>query len=81
MIDVPNSEQQMRLIDAAFGHVCSAICDISMHVRTQAATLLGGLTAVGREFLRQTLDKKLMSNLRRKKSLHERYTELFTSGE
>lgn len=28
-----------------------------------------------------TPDKKLMSNLRKEKNLHERYTELFQSGE
>lgn len=78
---MPESDSQMRLIDAAFGNICSAICDLSMQVRTQAAGLLGGMTAVSHEFLHQTLDKKLMSNLRRKKSLHERYTELFQSGE
>lgn len=81
MVDVPDSDSKLRLIDAAFGHICSAICDLSMQVRTQAASLLGGMTAVSNEFLHQTLDKKLMSNLRRKKSLHERYTELFQSGE
>lgn len=81
MIAVPDSDSQLRLIDAAFGNVCSAICDLSMQVRTQAASILGGMTAVGSEFLHQTLDKKLMSNLRRKKSLHERYSELFQSGE
>lgn len=81
MIAIPDSDSKLRLTDAAFGNVCSAICDLSMQVRTQAATLLGGMTTVGSEFLHQTLDKKLMSNLRRKKSLHERYTELFQSGE
>uniref|UniRef100_A0A7G3B2J9 Integrator complex subunit 4 n=1 Tax=Lutzomyia longipalpis TaxID=7200 RepID=A0A7G3B2J9_LUTLO len=81
MILVPDSDMEMRLVDAAFGKVCSAMCDLSMQVRTQAAELLGGMTAVGSEFLNQTLDKKLMSNLRRKKSLHERNLENFTSGE
>lgn len=81
MIDVPGSMSKMRLIDAAFGHICSAICDLSMQVRIHAASLLGRLTDVSNEFLNQTLDKKLMSNLRRKKSLHERYNELYQSGE
>lgn len=81
MIAVSDSDSELRLIDAAFGRVCSAICDLSMRVRTQAAELLGGMTQVGNEFLHQTLDKKLMSNLRRKKSFHERSTELFQSGE
>lgn len=81
MIAVPDSDSEVRLVDAAFGNVCSALCDLSMRVRTQAAELLGGMTSVSNEFLHQTLDKKLMSNLRRKKSLHERYTELFQSGD
>ncbi|GAB0097982.1 Integrator complex subunit 4 [Sergentomyia squamirostris] len=81
MIIVPDSDMEMRLVDAAFGKVCSAMCDLSMHVRVQAAELLGGMKAVGSEFLNQTLDKKLMSNLRRKKSLHERNLENFISGE
>lgn len=78
---MPDSDSQLRLVDDAFGNVCSAICDLSMNVRTQAASLLGGMTTVSSIFLLQTLDKKLMSNLRRKKSLHERYNELFQSGE
>ncbi|XP_058825412.1 integrator complex subunit 4 isoform X2 [Topomyia yanbarensis] len=81
LIKVPDSEQEIRLIDDAFGKVCNAICDLSMHIRMQAADLLGGMTMVSDEFLHQTLDKKLMSNMRRKKSLHERSAEHFTSGE
>lgn len=81
MISVPESDMEMKLIDAAFGKICWAICDISMLVRTQAAELLGGMTRVSAEFLNQTLDKKLMSNMRRKKSLHERNMNHFTSGE
>ncbi|XP_058451995.1 integrator complex subunit 4 [Malaya genurostris] len=80
-IKLPESEQNVRLIDDAFGKVCSAISDLSMHIRTQAADLLGGMTMVSDEFLHQTLDKKLMSNMRKKKSLHERSAEHFTSGE
>ncbi|XP_055641997.1 integrator complex subunit 4 [Toxorhynchites rutilus septentrionalis] len=80
-IVVSDSEQEIRLIDDAFGKVCNAICDLSMHIRTLAAELLGGMTMVNDEFLHQTLDKKLMSNMRRKKSLHERNAEHFTSGE
>lgn len=80
-IRVGDSEQEIRLIDDAFGKVCSTLCDLSMHVRTQAAQLLGGMTKVNEEFLHQTLDKKLMSNMRRKKSLHERSYEHYTSGE
>lgn len=64
MVAVSDSDSQLRLIDAAFGNVCSAICDLSMQVRTQAAELLGGMVKVSCEFLHQTLDKKLMSNMR-----------------
>lgn len=81
MIEVTESTSKMRMIDAAFGHICSALCDLSMQVRTHAANILGRLTEVSSEFLNQTLDKKLMSNLRRKKSSHERYAELYQSGE
>jgi integrator complex subunit 4 len=81
LIPIPDSEQELRLIDDAFGKVCSAISDISMQIRQLAAGLLGGMSNVNTEFLHQTLDKKLMSNMRRKKSLHERALENFTSGE
>lgn len=80
-IKLPESEQEIRLIDDAFGKICNALCDLSMHIRTLAAELLGGMTMVSDEFLHQTLDKKLMSNMRKKKSLHERNAEHFTSGE
>lgn len=83
LIAIPDSgtDSEIRLIDAAFSKVCSSICDLSIHVRTQAAELLGGMTKVGSDFLHQTLDKKLMSNMRRKKSLHERAVEHFITGE
>ncbi|EAA01205.5 AGAP001286-PA [Anopheles gambiae str. PEST] len=81
MIKVQDSEQEVRLIDDAFGKVCSAICDLSMNIRTLAAELLGGMTMVSDEFLHQTLDKKLMSNMRKKRSLHERSAAHFASGE
>lgn len=81
-IVLPNSNgEEIRLIDDAFGKVCSEISDLSMNIRQQAAQLLGGMIQVSSEFLLQTLDKKLMSNMRRKKSLHERAFENYTSGE
>lgn len=74
-------DTSLRLIDAAFGKICGTLSDVAMPIRTQAAELLGNMTMVSPEFLHQTLDKKLMSNLRRKKSLHERNSQHFASGE
>lgn len=76
-----DSQTEVRLIDDAFGKICSAISDLSMQIRSFAAELLGGLWQVNSEFLFQTLDKKLMSNMRRKKTSHERALENYTSGE
>ncbi|KMZ08806.1 integrator complex subunit 4 [Drosophila simulans] len=74
-------QEELRMIDAAFSKVCEALCDLSLQIRVLAAELLGGMTAVSREFLHQTLDKKLMSNLRRKRTAHERGARLVASGE
>ncbi|SPP78108.1 integrator complex subunit 4 [Drosophila guanche] len=74
-------QEDIRMIDAAFSKVCEALCDLSLQIRVLAAELLGGMTHVSREFLHQTLDKKLMSNLRRKRTAHERGARLVASGE
>ena len=50
-------------------------------VRCLAAQLIGQMTSVSQTFLEQTLDKKLMSNMRVKKSQHERQAALLSSGE
>lgn len=60
------SVHEIRLIDDAFGKICNGVSDLSMHVRTLAAKLLGSMKLVSPKFLTQTLDKKLMSNMRRK---------------
>ncbi|KAH8416832.1 hypothetical protein KR222_006991 [Zaprionus bogoriensis] len=73
--------EDIRMIDAAFSKVCEALCDLSLQIRVLAAELLGSMSHVGSEFLHQTLDKKLMSNLRRKRNAHERGARLVTSGE
>lgn len=65
-IVVPGSDHEIRLIDDAFGKICNGVTDLSMHVRTLAAKLLGSMKLVSPKFLNQTLDKKLMSNMRRK---------------
>uniref|UniRef100_A0A2L2YE14 Integrator complex subunit 4 n=2 Tax=Parasteatoda tepidariorum TaxID=114398 RepID=A0A2L2YE14_PARTP len=60
-------EEQIRLADDAFAKICTMITDPSTNVRVLAASLLGGFREVSLEFLNQTLDKKLLSTLRKKK--------------
>ncbi|ESO86380.1 hypothetical protein LOTGIDRAFT_220695 [Lottia gigantea] len=73
--------EDLRLIDDGFAKICNMMNDISMKVRAEAASLLGSLHLVSSRFLEQTLDKKLMSNMRRKKSASERAKEHYQSGE
>lgn len=65
---VTGSDHEIRLIDDAFGKICNGVTDLSMNVRQLAAKLLGSMTLVSPKFLCQTLDKKLMSNMRKKVS-------------
>ncbi|XP_021372137.1 integrator complex subunit 4-like [Mizuhopecten yessoensis] len=81
LIAVPDSDEKLRLVDDGFTKICNMINDISMIVRVEAATLLGSLHQVSPKFLEQTLDKKLMSNMRKKESAHERAKEHFSSGQ
>ena len=70
-----------RLIDDAFGKICYAVQDLSVQVRELSVKLIGSLHKVSPSFLEQTLDKKLMSNMRSKKSAHERQAQQVASGE
>jgi len=81
LVCVDKGDEQIRLIDDAFAKICSMINDLSVDVRTQAGNVLGNFQSVSPDFLEQTLDKKLMSNLRMKKSAHERNRESFKAGE
>lgn len=71
----------IRLVDDAFVKVCDMVNDLSMQVRAQASRLLGLFKGVGFQFLEQTLDKKLMSHLRKKKTEHEKRKERHAAGQ
>ena len=78
---VDGSAESVRLVDDGFGKICNAMNDVSMRVRAEAASLLGSLHDVSARFLQQTLDKKLMSNMRRKRSAHARQRDRYEAGE
>lgn len=75
-----NGDSFQRLIDDAFGKICFAVQDLSVQVREMSVKLIGSLDKVSPSFLEQTLDKKLMSNMRSKKSAHERQAQIVASG-
>lgn len=82
IIVLPDSEgEQLRLVDDAFAKICCSVTDLSLRVRTVACQLLGTMHQVSPKFLEQTLDKKLMSNMRLKRSAHERALESVRTGE
>lgn len=78
------NDEHLRLVDDAFAKICDMVNDSSYKVRAAAAGLLGSMHLVSNSFLFQTLDKKIMSDLKKKKSLNEKakegYVCEFSSG-
>lgn len=58
------NDEKLRLVDDAFGRICNCVCDLSVQVRVKAVSLLGQMKNVSLHYLEQTLEKKLMSNMR-----------------
>ncbi|XP_045454266.1 integrator complex subunit 4 [Melitaea cinxia] len=79
-VTLQDGETTMRLVDDAFIRICSAVNDLCMQVRALSCSLLGTTRAVSDRFLLQTLDKQLMSNMKKKRTAHERGAELVRSG-
>ncbi|PIK44302.1 putative integrator complex subunit 4 [Apostichopus japonicus] len=69
------------ILDDGIVQILDMVNDLSVNVRAKAAGLLGSLHSVSVRFLEQTLDKKLMSQLRRKTTAHERQKEKYATGE
>ena len=74
MIPARNKEgnEEIRLVDDAFAHLCDSLNDPEPSVRAEGATLLGKFEGVSMRFLHQTLEKNLMTNLNRVRSLNEK---------
>ncbi|CAH2068950.1 unnamed protein product, partial [Iphiclides podalirius] len=79
-VTLPDGDTTIRMVDDAFIRICSAVNDLCMQVRALACSLLGSTRAVSDRFLLQTLDKQLMSNMKKKRTAHERGAELVRSG-
>ncbi|XP_017749021.1 PREDICTED: integrator complex subunit 4 [Rhinopithecus bieti] len=87
-------ERGLKLHQTIYNQACKLLSDDYEQVRSAAVQLIwvvsqlypersvwGSMEQVSSHFLEQTLDKKLMSDLRRKRTAHERAKELYSSGE
>jgi integrator complex subunit 4 len=72
-------EEKIRLVDDAFSKICLMINDISIEVKVCASCLLGKMEIVSSGFLLQTLDKKIMMDLKVRKFAKLRTKQLITS--
>ena len=76
---VTADDEKIRLVDDVFSKICFMINDISVDVKVCAGSLLGQLQTVSSRFLLQTLDKKLMSDLKVRKFQKLRQKQLVSS--
>ena len=75
------SSGTLNLVDDVFCKICDRINDWEIEIRAKAAHILGVMDGVTIDYVNQTVDKKLMSDLRVKVTGHERQKQLFESGE
>ncbi|XP_055357914.1 integrator complex subunit 4-like [Paramacrobiotus metropolitanus] len=73
--------ETINLVDDVFCKICDRVNDWEINIRAQAASILGRMNGVTLDYILQTVDKKLMSDLRVKVAGHERQKRLFESGE
>jgi integrator complex subunit 4 len=77
--DSNSDDDKIRLVDDVFSKCCFMINDISVDVKVCASNLLGQIENVSSRFLLQTLDKKLMSDLKVRKFQKLRQKQLVSS--
>jgi hypothetical protein len=71
--DFSKSFEKIRLVDDAFSRISSGLSDNCVANQVFAADCLGTFDdAIGIEYLLQTLDKKIMSNLRMRQSYNDK---------
>ena len=74
--------ESIKIVDDAFSRIANAMSDCSVQNQITAVKCLESFSPeIGIEFVIQTLDKKLMSNLRKKQSYNEKERGEMDTGE